>query len=153
MQTKDLAERLGRTQPLYIFRGFSNPTDCAQDQLQGRTHYADPSTLRFFHARILSARPVFDGLFYWITESCSLDLYNERRGYRVVLFDLFGETVYRPDLDSCRKTRSAAEGDFNSWANTFDPVAHYRQAVASRADRLTRTAEQLREIFDMVEAE
>ena len=153
MQTKDLAERLGRTQHLYQFRGYSNPTDCAQDQLQGRTHYADPSTLRFFHARILSARPVFDGLFYWITESCSLDPDNERRGYRVVLFDLFGETVYRPDLNGCRKTRSAAETDYQAWANTFNPVAYYRQALAAKADRLNRTAEQLREIFETVGAE
>jgi len=153
MQTKELADKLSRTQHLYIFRGFSNPADCAQDQLQGRTHYAEPSTLRFFKARILGSRPIHDGLFYWIMESCSIDPDNTERGFRAVVFDLFGEAVYRPSLNECRKTRAAAETAFQSWANTFDPIEHYRQAVAARADRLSQQAAAMREIFETVEAE
>ena len=148
MNTKELSERLSRSQSLYQFRGFSSPVDCAQDQLQGRTHYAEPGTLRFFKARILSARPLYDGLFYWIMESCALDPDNERRGYRAVLFDLFGEAVYRPELEKCRKTRAVAETDYQAWANTFDPIAHYQQALEARADRLIKQAQIMREIFE-----
>ena len=148
MNTETLSQKLSRTQHLYIFRGFSNPVDCAQDQLQGRTHYADPDTLRYFKARILSARPKHDGLFYLILESCALDPDNERRGYRAVMFDLFGETVYRPNLDGCRRTRAAAEKDFALWSESFDPIAYYRQALDAKAGNLTRQAEALREIFE-----
>lgn len=148
MNTETLSQKLSRTQRLYIFRGFSSPVDCAQDQLQGRTHYADPSTLRYFKARILSARPKHDGLFYLILESTALDPDNERRGYRAVMFDLFGEAVYRPDLDRCRRTRAAAEKDFELWSESFDPIAHYRKALEERAGRLSRQAEAMREIFE-----
>lgn len=150
MDSKTLAEKLSRTQSVYINRGYSNAVDRAQDQLGGRTHYADPDTLRFFKARILSARPEHDGLFYAITESCALDPYNESRGFRVVLFDLFGQTVYRPDLDSCRKTRTAAENDYKTWSETFNPVDYYRDAIAQKAERLER---QTRALFDIFETE
>ena len=153
MTALELAQKLSRTQHLYIVRGFSNPADCAQDQLSGRTHYAEASTLRFFHARILSARPEIEGLFYRITESCALDPYNDSRGFRVVLFDLFGEAVYRPSLEECRKTRDAAERDFTKWLQTFDPLAHYRDALEARADRLTKQAAAMREIFETAEAQ
>lgn len=153
MDTKTLAANLSRTQHIYIFRGFSNPVDCAQDQLHGRTHYAEASTLRFFHARILGARPLYDGLFYWIMESCAIDHKNTSRGFRAVLFDLFGEAVYRPSLDDCKKNRSAAETAFQSWANTFDPIEHYRHALAARADRLSQQAAAMREIFETAEAQ
>lgn len=153
MNTKELAEKLSQTQHLYQFRGYSSPTDCAQDQLGGRTHYAEPDTLKFFKSRILSARPENEGLCYRITESCALDPDNSRRGYRVVLFDLFGSTIYRPSLDECRRSREAAEKDFSRWAETFDPIAHYRQNLTARADKMTATAQAFREIFDTVEAE
>jgi hypothetical protein len=153
MNAQELAQKLSRTQHLYAFRGFSNPADCAQDQLSGRTHYADPDTLRFHHARILSARPEVEGLFYRITESCALDYENTARGFRVVLFDLFGQTVYRPSLEECRKTRDPAERDFTKWLQTFDPVAYYRDALEARADRLSQQAAAMREIFETAEAQ
>lgn len=148
MTTQELAEKLSRTHSLYTFRGFSSPADCAQDQLQGRTHYVDPSTLRFFKARILYAKPMMDGLFYWILESCAQDPYNESRGFRAVLFDLFGEVVYRPDFEGCRKTKARADADFQAWNKTFNPIEHYRQTLEARANRLSRDAETMREIFE-----
>ena len=153
MNTQELAKKLSLTQNLFQFRGYSSPTDCAQDQLVGRTHYVDSDTLRFHKSRILSARPKFDGLCYQITESCALDPDNTRRGYRVVLFDLFGSTIYRPTLDECRRSREAAEKDFARWAETFDPIAHYRQNLAARADNMNAKAQAFREIFETVGAE
>ena len=35
----------------------------AQENLHGRTYYVEPSTLRFFNSRIVSALPVSNGAF------------------------------------------------------------------------------------------
>jgi hypothetical protein len=113
-------------------------TDNAQENLGGRTHYADTGTLRFHKSRILSARPIMSGAFFLIIESCALDMHNTRRGCRAVLFNLLGETVYRPKLEECRRTREQASRDFWEWCNRFDPLEHYRDTMNKRADRYAR---------------
>ena len=116
----------------------NHSTDNAQENLGGRTHYADAGTLRFHKSRILSARPIMSGAFFLIIESCALDMHNTRRGFRAVLFDLLGETVYRPTLEECRRTREQASADFWAWCNQFDELGHYRDAMNERADRHAR---------------
>lgn len=111
----------------------NHATDNAQDNLGGRTHYADAGTLRFHKSRILSARPIMSGAFFLIIESCALDMHNTRRGFRAVLFDLLGEAVYRPKLEECRRTREQASADFWAWCNQFDELGHYRDAMNERA--------------------
>jgi hypothetical protein len=122
----------------------SHPASNAQDNLTGRTHYVDPGTLRFHKSRILSARPIMSGAFFLIIESCALDFDNTRRGVRAVLFDLMGDTVYRPSLEHCRRTRDQASRDFEKWLGHFDPIAHYRAAMLERAERLFREGIALR---------
>ena len=111
----------------------NHSTDNAQENLGGRTHYADAGTLRFHKSRILSARPIMSGAFFLIIESCALDYENTRRGFRAVLFNLLGETVYRPKLEECRRTREQASADFWTWCNQFDELGHYRDAMNERA--------------------
>ena len=41
-----------------------NPTISAQKNLEGRTHFVDPQTLKFHGSRVLSALPVSDGALY-----------------------------------------------------------------------------------------
>ena len=65
----------------------------AQENLQGRTHYAEDASLKFFKARIVSAHADADGLFFKMVESVSIDYEHTRRGFRVVVFDLFGYVV------------------------------------------------------------
>jgi hypothetical protein len=122
----------------------NHPIDNAQENLMGRTHYVDPGSLRFHKSRILSARPIMSGAFFLIIESCALDYDNTRRGVRAVLFDLMGETVYRPSLEECRRTRDQASRDFETWLGHFDPIAHYRAAMLERAERLFREGIALR---------
>ena len=150
MTTEELAARLDRSYAakLYRSRYFYHARDAAQDALTGRTHYADPETLRYFHSRILSAYPILDGLFFRLTESCSLDPDNTRRGFRCVLFDIFGEVVYRPDLESCRASRDPAERDCTRWLETFDPVGYYRETLEKRAERMAKDAAALLEAID-----
>jgi hypothetical protein len=122
-----------------------HPLDNAQENLGGRTYYADTQTLRFHKARILSARPSSCGAFFLIIESCALDYEGTRRGFRAVLFDLTGGIVYRPKLEECRRTRDQASADFYKWFGTFDGLQHYRDEMNRRADSYARQIVQLQD--------
>jgi hypothetical protein len=121
-------------------RYFSQPKHEAQEALQGRTHYVDDSTLRYFHARITSARPIMDGLFFEIVESSSKDMNNTARGFRVVVFDVFGSTVYRPNLEDMKSTSAAARKAYEK-EFTIDAAAHYAEKLQGRARQLASEAE------------
>ena len=130
---------------------FSQAKHIAQEALLGRTHYVDDSTLRYFHARITDARTIMDGLFFEIMESSSKDMHNTSRGLRVVVFDVFGETVYRPNIDGMKSTSAAArkayEKDFS-----IDPAAYYAEKLQSRARTLAREVESLTKAAEQVTA-
>jgi len=116
----------------------STPVLNAQDALDGITHYCDPGTLRYHHSRIVGACVASCGAFFKVTETCSQDYQNTRRGYRVVLFDLMGEAVYRPTLAELHRTREQADRAFWAWFNEFDELGYYRDTLNRRADRLAR---------------
>jgi hypothetical protein len=143
--TKEFADRLDRVWSVKLYRSryFYHARGAAQDALAGRTHYADPETLRYFHSRILLASPIFDGLFFRIVESCGLDYENTKRGFRAVVFDIFGDAIYRPDLNQCRAKRETAERDCLEWMGSFDPIRHYIEKIHGRAASLNNEAESL----------
>ena len=138
---------------LFESRYFSNPLHYAQDQLTGRTHYVDDSTLRFFHARVIGAHDDADGLLFWIVESSAKDPDNTARGFRPVVFDIFGEVVFRLDLADMVKTSDKARALYREWLESFDIVAHYREALETRARRLETEAQQYREALQALEPE
>ena len=123
----------------------SYPKNNAQQNLAGRTHYADDSTLRFFHARILSSRPLLDGALFLVIESSAMDYRNEKRGFRFVVFDIFGNVIERRKLEDSFSTRAGAEKDFSKWFATFDVEQYYAETLAARHDRLVREATVARE--------
>src|ERR1700722_1165075 len=86
----------------------SNPKRNAQRNLIGRTHYVDEDTLRWHKSRVLSARHAADGLLFAIVTSDALDMNNTRRGFRFVIFDLFGTTLARLDLEHAFRTAAQA---------------------------------------------
>jgi hypothetical protein len=122
----------------------------AQENLQGRTHYAEDSSLKFFKARIVSAHADADGLFFKMVESVALDYNNTRRGFRVVVFDLFGQVIYRPSLEDCASTQAAA---VVLWMKSekIDPAAYYRAELKTRANRLTNQAAAMTEAAAQLE--
>jgi hypothetical protein len=136
---------------LYESRYFSNPMHYAQDQLTGRTHYVDDSTLRYFHARVIGAHNDADGLLFWIVESSAKDPDNNSRGFRPVVFDIFGDMVYRVSLADMVKTSDKARALYRDWLESFDIAAHYREALESRAKRLESEARQYREALQALE--
>jgi hypothetical protein len=126
---------------------WTNPKANAQENLHGRTYYVEPSTLRYFNSRILSALPVSNGAFYKIIESLSLDHNNTKRGFRAVLFDIFGTVVYRPDLEECFTSKEKADKGFFWWFETFNEYEHYQQAIDGKLKRLENEEGKLSEIL------
>jgi len=114
---------------------------CAQRNLEGRTHYADDATLKFFHARILRCGPAHDGAVLGMVESVAADMNNTRRIFRFTVFDVFGTELTGRDVDYPNGDKAGQA--LADWLAAFDPRAHYRAALTERATRLRREAEQM----------
>lgn len=111
----------------------NDPKANAQHNLQGRTHYVDDDTLRYFHSRVLSARECTNGLLFAIVTSDAQDANNSKRGFRYVVFDLFGTVIERNpntvDLPYF-KSKVAALSARNAFLKSFDAKAHTLAAIA-----------------------
>jgi hypothetical protein len=101
----------------------SYPKPNAQENLMGRTHYVDDDTLRFHHSRILSSHVLYEGLLFAIITSDAMDYENKTRGFRYVIFDLFGTVINRPKLEEMFKTRNQASKAMWAMVNTLDAKA------------------------------
>lgn len=139
LNTRTLADTCGAR--LFEMTGYDAKA-CAQRNLSGRTHYADSDTLKYFHARLTSARPECGGVIFLMVESVAKDYQNTSRGFRFVAFDLFGEVLTERDtyFTSTDKARTAGL----AWLESFDVAAHYRAALTERATRLEREAARMR---------
>lgn len=114
----------------------------AQLNLSDKTHYVSDDTLRYFHARIVAARDVCDGSLFRIIEAVALDYDNTRRGFRFVVFDVWGTVVERADLKESWSTSRAAEKAFGKWFSTFNVNEHYRIELLSKAYAAKREAQE-----------
>lgn len=113
----------------------SDPRTNAQRNLCGRTHYVDDDTLRFHKSRIMSARHIDGGLLFAIVTSDALDYQNRKRGFRYVIFDLFGTVLERTKLEESFRTSEKATKAMWAALNALDAVAITRAAI----DRETRS--------------
>jgi hypothetical protein len=137
--------------PKIFNREYSdNPTISAQKNLEGRTHYVDPQTLKYHGSRILSALPVSNGAFFKIIETVSIDYQHTKRGYRAVMFDLFGTVIYHPKLEETHTNREKADKAFFAWFDTFDEIGHYEYAIAYTISRLNKEAKNLTDILQLL---
>ena len=142
--TNTLADLL-RDAGVRLYRHEStDATRNAQDNLRGRTFYAEPDTLRWHKARILNSRDIWCGAGLMVVESVSLDWDNTKRGYRFAVFDVFGNVVERADLENTWKTADGARKAFWKWLAESDPFTHYLSAIESRARNLDRESASLR---------
>lgn len=116
----------------------------AQRNLQGKTHYAEDDTLRFFHARIVNARAAHEGLIFCLVESVANDPDNRSRGFRFVAFDLFGTVLNDRDSAGGLCSKSAkADVQMDEWLKNFDVLCHYKSAMLERVARLKREAAEM----------
>lgn len=120
-----------------LYRNESSyPKVNAQRNLCGRTHYVDDDTLRFHKSRILSTHITDNGLLFALVESMSLDMNHTKRGYRYVIFDVFGTVVdgTRVELKDAFKSSKAATKAMWAALNGLDARKITTDAIAS-ADR------------------
>jgi hypothetical protein len=147
MMTEQIARAIADATGTSRFERYGyDAKSAAQRNLSGRTHYADDDALRFFHARIQSARPECHGSILVIVESVAADMRNTSRGFRFVAFDLFGTIINdRPGVESLHKKSDQARQAAVDWLESFDVLEHYRAAMTERAERLERQAAKLTE--------
>lgn len=144
-----LANAIRSTLNVSLFRHESYDAKTnAQRNLEGRTHYADTDTLRYFAARILSAGDVDRGLLFYVLESTATNADKTARGFRFVIFDIWGTVVERVSLESCWKTSDAARRNMWAYLNALDTAAYYRDKLNERAGRLEREAASMRQIAE-----
>ncbi|WP_407156325.1 hypothetical protein [Bradyrhizobium sp. STM 3557] len=119
----------------------------AQRNLQGRTHYVDDDTLRFHKSRVISARHTDGGLLFAIVTSDSLNFENTKRGFRYVIFDIFGCVIDRTTIeDAFRRSEQATKAMWDA-LNVIDAKAHTLAAIEKRR---TRVLEELAALSDKV---
>ena len=105
---------------LFKERG-GKPLNQAQRNLDGRTHYVEDSTIKSFVGQIHATHILDGGLLIGIVESVQAGPNAESgRVFRPVVFDLFGNVVYRPDIDESFQTLKLATMDFWDKADSFD---------------------------------
>lgn len=131
----------------------SYPKSRAQDNLSGRTHYVDDSTLRYFASRIVSAHETCSGCLFYIVESVALDYNKTRRGFRGVVFDIWGSAVYRPNFEHCHTSSDKARRAMYEWLDGFDVAAHYITELERKSRRMEAEARSLREAGALIYAQ
>jgi len=125
----------------------SYPKDNAQMNLEGRTHFADDATLKYFGSRISSARHEADGLLFTIIESSFLDFENTKRGFRYAIFDIFGTAIHRLPVEEAFKTSDKARKALDIELASLDVAEHYKKALEDIAIKAERKAKQARELI------
>lgn len=108
----------------------SDPKTNAQRNLVGRTHYVDDDTLRFHKSRVISARHSDEGLLFAIVTSDSLNYEGTRRGFRFVIFDVFGTVLERTETENAFRTSDKATKAMWVALNAIDAVWTTRDAIA-----------------------
>lgn len=130
----------------------SYPVPNAQQNLMGRTHYVDPETLRYHKARILSARANHDGLLFMLVESVAIDPDNRKRGFRFVVFDIFGTVIERAKLEDTYRSQEKAAKAMWDYLGTIDPVAITRAAIEREERHHANEMDYLRADLEKIEA-
>lgn len=125
----------------------------AQRNLEGRTHYVDDATLKYFGSRVLSCGMTDDNSILYLIESCKTSYDGGGREFRFVVFDVFGTAVERAYLGKGFKNSEQARRAMWDWLNSFDAQAHYLEVLARRAACLEGEARVTRDALGVVAAE
>ena len=136
-----------------LYRNESGYADInAERNLSGRTHYVDKDTLRCFRSRVLSSHAHAGGLLFSIIESMSLDYEHKTRGFRYVIFDLFGDVLERPKLEESFKTKDKAAAALMKVLPTIDAVKLTLERIKEQERRHKRDMDELRKDIKRVKS-
>lgn len=110
----------------------------AQQNLSGRSHYADEDTLRYFKSRILRGVHRADGLLFLLVESVGSKPEDSKRNKRFVVFDVFGTVVN--DREEWFATTDQARAAADKFLAAFDAELHTLGQLRCMAHRLRTEA-------------
>ena len=130
-----------------------DPTNNAERNLIGRTHYVDPDTRRYFKSRILSTTIAADGLLFALVESCSGDYDHKTRIFRPVVFDVFGDVIHRPDKDASFKSSKQARKALRDVLSGIDALVVTELAIQRQEANYTREIAAARETLAQLREE
>ena len=151
MENNDLASLIQNTGFASLYDNKSSyPKNNAQLNLEGRSHFATDSALRFFGARINSAHHTASGLLFFIVESSFLDMQKTKRGFRFHLFDIFGQEIGNQELDQAVKTSEQARKAGYQFLDNFDLPKHYAHKLEDIARRAKREASEAQAIAQQI---
>ena len=117
----------------------------AERNLNGRTHYVDSDTLKYFKARILRCGITDDNLLLWIVESVGNKPHGGNANKRFVAFDVWGNVVC--DRDEWFTTTDKALQHGREWLAGFDQVKHTLDEIKSIAKRKESEAKRIKSIL------
>lgn len=130
----------------------SDPKSNAQRNLCDRTHYVDDDTLRSHKSRVISAQHTDGGLLFAIVTSDALDPDNRRRGFRYVIFDLFGHVLSRCALEQASRTSEQATKAMWTEVNAMNAAAITQAGMVREqnhhADEMRRVAANIVRLAD-----
>jgi len=138
---QEIVSAIGETR--FELKTYSSSKANAQANLNGRTHYVDDDTLKYFHSKIAYSNDYENGTIFALVESCAADMDNRNRGFRFVVFDLFGTVIERRKSSDLFSTKDKARKALNTFFEDFDALEHYKQAMAERAERLANDSKRL----------
>jgi len=130
---------------------YSSAKIDAIESLEGRTSYYSTFNLRYFNCKILHCQVIHDGLFLMIIESIT-NPYDKLKTFRPVVFDIFGDIVYRPDLDNGFNNKNQALKDFNQWISSFSALTYYHTKLLNLSEKSRHDSERLERGFHQVSA-
>jgi hypothetical protein len=120
----------------HLYRNdLSNHKANAQRNLDGRTHYVDPETLRYHKSRVSYSDATAGRLLFAL-------ITKEPEGYRFSVFDLYGFVADREPVDDYYPTLRKAEKALKAWLSAADAKAITREALI-REQRYLETDRQL----------
>lgn len=130
---------------LYGNRWSSHLGDRAEMELDGRSHYYDESTRRFFGSRVLDLFESHAGLLLCSIESVKRE--SDPRLYRAVVHDLLGNAIYRSfDQDRNRighARANQARAELERWLKSYhDERTEARRVIDAHKHQLRRALKQ-----------
>lgn len=123
----------------------------AQRNLEGKTHYVDSDTLKYFKSRILRGQSANNGLFYVLQESLPHPDYGNKRIRRNVLFDVFGNTVNDEIIrDICHLSTNKADSHYYEIVKFMDSKEGFQLASEIINKRIERELSRYKEAAQLL---
>lgn len=113
----------------------------------------DQDTLRWHKSKIISSHVTDGGLLFAIVTSDALNMNNTKRGFRYVIFDVFGTVLARTELvNAYGKSEQARKAMWNE-LNSINAVGATRSAIELAAKHFEEELARLACDVDTIESE